>query len=137
MHIEFVKGNINILSEHSGGSYNNNLLFIVLKNDYQAHSISAPNNLISPFKSRKSTGEIYFQYLQAYWGPRAFFPHFYMQWKCDSCHKCQKKVVGKNGSSGQPTCTSTLLILWSLNILFLTFLNCDFWSDCALFNSSF
>lgn len=60
MYIEFVKENINILLEHSGGSYNDSLLFMVLKNDYQAHSISAPNILISPFKSRQSTGEINF-----------------------------------------------------------------------------
>ena len=35
MHIVFVKENINILLEHSGGSYNNSLLFMVLKNDYK------------------------------------------------------------------------------------------------------
>ena len=73
MQIEFVKENIHILLEHSRGSLINSLLFVVLKNDYQAHSISAPNILISLFKSWQSTGKIYFQYLQAYWEPRAFF----------------------------------------------------------------
>ena len=112
---------------------------MVLKNDYQAHSISAANILISLFKSWQSTGKICFQYPKAYWEPRAFFSSL-----CNGSvtvaisvkrRSLLSKHLGKNGSSGQLTCTST--VLWSLNILLLTFLNCVFWSDCALFNSSF
>ena len=94
------------------------LLFVVLKNDYQAHSISAANILW------QRTGKIYFQYHQAYWEPRAFFSSL-----CNGSVTVAISVkrFGKNdGSSGQLTCTSTVLISWSLNILFLTFLNCVF-----------
>lgn len=72
MQMAFVKENIHILFENSRRSFINSLLFVVLKNDYQAHSISA-YNIISLFKSWQSTGKIYFQYPQAYWEPRAFF----------------------------------------------------------------
>ena len=77
---------------------------MVLKNDYQAHSISAANILISLFKSLQSTGKIYFQYPQAYWEPRAFFSSL-----CNGSvtvaisvkrRSLLSKHLGKNGSSG-------------------------------------
>lgn len=93
-----------ILLQHSRGSFINRLLFVVLKNDYQAHSISAANILISLFKSLQSTGKIYFQYPQAYWEPRAFFSSL-----CNESvtvaisvkrRSLLSKHLGKNGSSG-------------------------------------